>query len=236
MAGLPPLAGFFSKDEILAAAWAGNAPVFYLLLLAAFGTAYYMGRQICLVFLGTARSEPAAGAAESPRLMTGPLIALAVLAAVAGLLNLPGWLPMGHWLGETLAESEHLSFNWGLAMTATLLALVGGALAYRRYRQGPPALEPLAGWEEFVEWWLALTTGVWIDDLTEQLVRAPYRRFSRWLVRADGAMFHWLEGGLAAVVRGGAAWLRRGQTGQLNWNVLGIVLSLVLLFLLLRWA
>ncbi|MCB0009809.1 MAG: NADH-quinone oxidoreductase subunit L, partial [Anaerolineales bacterium] len=159
LAGLPPLAGFFSKDEILAAAWAENAPVFYLLLLAAFGTAYYMGRQICLVFLGEGRSEPAKRAAESPRLMTLPLIALALLATFAGLLNLPGWLPLGHWLGETLAESEHLPFNWGLAGTATLLALLGGGLAYRRYRLGPPAAEPLSGWEEFVAWWLVLTTG-----------------------------------------------------------------------------
>ncbi|MCB0036083.1 MAG: NADH-quinone oxidoreductase subunit L, partial [Anaerolineales bacterium] len=65
LAGLPPLAGFFSKDEILAAASAHNLPIFEMLTAAALGTAFYMGRQLWLVFGGQARSEAAAQAQES---------------------------------------------------------------------------------------------------------------------------------------------------------------------------
>ena len=65
LAGMPPLAGFFSKDEILTEALAHNTAVYILLTLAAFCTAFYMGRQVWLVFMGEARSETAAHAHES---------------------------------------------------------------------------------------------------------------------------------------------------------------------------
>src|SRR3990172_10615873 len=89
LAGLPPLAGFFSKDEILVDAFLVNPPIYFLLAAAALLTAFYTGRQIVLVFYGKARSEPAAHARESPPLITVPLILLATLTALGGLLNLP---------------------------------------------------------------------------------------------------------------------------------------------------
>jgi NADH-quinone oxidoreductase subunit L len=72
LAGIPPLAGFFSKDEILLDASLTNGWVYGLLTVAAFLTAFYMGRQVWMVFFGKARSEPAAQAEESPALMTVP--------------------------------------------------------------------------------------------------------------------------------------------------------------------
>lgn len=95
LAGIVPLAGFWSKDEILAHASAnmGNGWVFtavYLMLvLAAVCTAFYMGRQLKMVFFSTPRHEAAAHAEESSNLMTYPLIVLAALAVFGGLMNLP---------------------------------------------------------------------------------------------------------------------------------------------------
>ncbi len=98
IAGIPPLAGFFSKDEILAGVWGAHPPAWppalsYVLwgalTLAALGTAFYMWRLYFLVFSGEERSEDAKHAHESPRSMTMPLVVLAGLTIVAGVAGLP---------------------------------------------------------------------------------------------------------------------------------------------------
>ncbi len=89
LAGFPPLAGFWSKDELLAHANQNNVIVYVILTLAAICTAFYMGRQIKLVFFGPPRHPASQHAHESPPLMTVPLIILAVLAVIGGFMNLP---------------------------------------------------------------------------------------------------------------------------------------------------
>ncbi len=100
LSGIFPLAGFWSKDEILAHANQHNVGVYILLTLAAICTAFYMGRQIKLVFFGEPRHEAAEHAVESPPLMTTPLVILAALAVVGGALNLP-------FLTAGMAEAAH---------------------------------------------------------------------------------------------------------------------------------
>src|SRR5215217_8745493 len=97
ISGVPPFSGFFSKDEILAAAFARGAetPVFYLFyamgLAAAFLTAFYMARLMAMTFLGENRTgeRERAHIHDAPLVMTGPLVALAALSAIGGVLNLP---------------------------------------------------------------------------------------------------------------------------------------------------
>ena len=113
LAGIVPFAGFWSKDEILLDASRHYPIVYWLLTIAAFLTAFYMGRQIWMVFFGEPRHEAAAHAEESPKVMTIPLMILAVLSLVGGALNLPfeGFHNLGHWLGYTLGEVESLGFS-----------------------------------------------------------------------------------------------------------------------------
>ncbi len=82
--GCPPFSGFYSKDTILALAHEKNAAIFYLALFTAFLTAFYMLRLIIVVFFGKPRSDHAAHGKESPFVMTGPLLLLAIPAALAG--------------------------------------------------------------------------------------------------------------------------------------------------------
>src|SRR6059058_3646044 len=82
--GCPPFSGFFSKDAILALAYERNMPIFVVGLLTAFLTAFYVIRLFVVVFFGKARSEIARKSNESPAVMTGPLIALALLAMFGG--------------------------------------------------------------------------------------------------------------------------------------------------------
>ncbi|MBU9889608.1 MAG: NADH-quinone oxidoreductase subunit L [Candidatus Omnitrophica bacterium] len=104
LTGIPPLSGFWSKDEILLTAFASGHPfVFGVLLLTAFMTAFYMFRLIFLAFFGTPR-DPKVHAHESPALMTGPLWALA---AGAVLLGLPGSPVMHHWFQKFMAQTVH---------------------------------------------------------------------------------------------------------------------------------
>jgi NADH-quinone oxidoreductase subunit L len=211
LAGIPPLAGFFSKDEILAEASHVNAVVYLLLTAAAFLTAFYMGRQIWMVFFGEARSPAAAHAVESPVVMTGPLVGLAVLSILGGMLNLPGVHTLGRWLEHTLGVHVAGEFNVGVASLS--VGLAGGAigLAWLLYgrtpmKRGSP--DPLKRWLGPV--YSGMESKWKVDELYDFLVIRPYIRLSKflaevidWRVWHDG--FH--DGFLARGFRGGTRWL-----------------------------
>ncbi len=139
LAGIFPFAGFWSKDEILLDASLHYPTVYWLLAIAAFFTAFYMGRQIWMVFFGEPRHEAAAHAEESPIIMTGPLMVLAALATLGGLLNLPfeGFHNLTHWLGHTLEEVEGLPLNLQVAGISTLLALIAILVSWFIYGRKP---------------------------------------------------------------------------------------------------
>ncbi|CAN5207882.1 NADH-quinone oxidoreductase subunit L [soil metagenome] len=150
LAALPPLAGFWSKDEVLAGALgAGGYTGTLVAVLGVLGglvTAFYMTRVLYLVFTGDYRGESRPH--ESPRAMTAPLVALAVPAALAGLVNLP--FDFAHPYGFaawTMFDPEYFEghgaeFNLLLAAAATLVA-VGGILAGRALYRRAPEHEPM---------------------------------------------------------------------------------------------
>ena len=124
IAGVPPFAGFFSKDEILFRAFESNKVIWVLALVTAFMTAFYMARLIAMTFYGSYRGTPrSAGAAhdattspgahghtlhglhESPRLMTAPLVILAIGAALAGFVGIPAALGGGNAIERFLQPS-----------------------------------------------------------------------------------------------------------------------------------
>jgi NADH-quinone oxidoreductase subunit L len=137
LAGIAPFAGFWSKDEILLDASHSYPGVYWLLTIAAFMTAFYMGRQIWMVFFGEARTEAAVHAEESPRVITIPLMVLAVLSTVGGLLNLPGLHTLTNWLSYTLGELESLDFSVQVAGISTVLAVAAIALSWYIYGRNP---------------------------------------------------------------------------------------------------
>src|SRR6185437_16003716 len=103
ISGVPGLSGFFSKDEILAAAWEGGHPILFLLaLIAAFFTAFYMFRLFFMVFTGEQRSKKE-HVHESPASMTFPMILLGILTVVGGYVNTT-WF--GSFLGDWLTEGN----------------------------------------------------------------------------------------------------------------------------------
>ncbi|MFM8426136.1 MAG: NADH-quinone oxidoreductase subunit L [Chloroflexota bacterium] len=144
LSGFPLVtAGFWSKDEILADAWAHHHyAIFFTLAIAAFMTAFYTMRQITLTFLGEARTEEAKHAHETPWTMTLPLVVLSVFAVGYGWVGMPHWITGGlvpNWfhefVGSMLHEhAEELAFNIVPLGTSLLVALGGLTAGYFAYR------------------------------------------------------------------------------------------------------
>jgi NADH-quinone oxidoreductase subunit L len=149
IAGFPPLAGFFSKDEILWLAFSGHHETVWLLALIGAGmTAFYMFRQLFMVFFGETRADhhTLEHLHESPRVMTLPLLVLAAGAVVAGWIGLPavfGGSQFAHWLEPVIAHGEHHgshAMELGLMGLSIGVATVGLLLAYLMYYRS--ALSP----------------------------------------------------------------------------------------------
>lgn len=184
LAGIPPLAGFFSKDEILADALAENPFVYVLLTAAAFLTAFYMGRQILLVFFGKPRSHPAEKAVESPLIITAPLIVLAGLSILGGFINLPGVHPFTSWLEHTLGHdlAHPTEFNIVVALLSTLLALGAIYLAWVLYgRQPLKEGEPDPMKQRLGRVFTGMENKWWVDEFYAWLIVRPYKRFAAFL-------------------------------------------------------
>ena len=138
LGGVFPFAGFWSKDEILAnAQQLGFTAVYWLLAIAAFFTAFYMGRQIFMVFFGKPRHEAAAKAEESPKVITIPLIALATLSVLGGALNFPGVETLTKWLEHTVEFIKPSEFVWSVALISTALALLAILISWLLYGREP---------------------------------------------------------------------------------------------------
>jgi NADH-quinone oxidoreductase subunit L len=193
LSGIPPLAGFWSKDEILADA-SGHFPVIYVVLtIAAIFTAFYMTRQMLMVFFGKPRSLAAEHAQESPRVMTVPLMVLAALSLLGGFINLPfeGFHNFGHWLEHTIGELAHAGeFNLGVAGLSTLLAVGGILVGYwlynpRRFEAfwNVPSLK--RGVDPLVQYigpfFKVLNEKYRIDELYDAAIVQPYRGLSQFL-------------------------------------------------------
>jgi NADH-quinone oxidoreductase subunit L len=182
LAGIIPLAGFWSKDEILAHAWHeflhGHDfgtfwPFFVWLLLsvAAALTAFYTARQVCLTFLGEPRTEAAKHAHESPPSMTWPLILLAFFAAILGLFGTPWANQYHHLIGEAIEATPFDPFIAGLS---TVLAVGGAALGWLVYGRKPL----VAGQADPLKRWLGpvhtvLEHKYYVDELYDLILIRP---------------------------------------------------------------
>jgi NADH-quinone oxidoreductase subunit L len=207
LAGIPPLSGFWSKDEILLTAWrSGNEVALTFGLLTAILTAFYMTRLWVMTFLGQARGAGAAHAHESPPVMAVPLVLLAVAAAVGGM----GASAVRVALEDT---GQHASLSLPLAAGATVIALVGIAGGWRTYSRAA-AQDPLRSalpspvynllerkWfvDDFFTFivarlvlWTAQVTA-WVDrHIVDGIVNGV-----AWFTGATGARLRWLTNGQA---------------------------------------
>ena len=222
IAGVPPFAGFWSKDEILLYVYADNRFLYAVGMLTALLTAYYMTRQVFMVFFGQARWHDASadhGAHgdfkphESPRVMLIPLVVLAVLSVVGGGMQLPfskNLHFLEHWLEPVVEESERkISSTWAyenkyvLLGVAVIVALAGIALSLAVYaKRRLPAVEP------------RVLENAWYYDATvARLVGGPGKSAFDGITRFDARVVDGAVNGAGAVARHLGGLVRRSQTG-----------------------
>ena len=230
IAGVPPLAGFWSKDEILAHTWGSNKVLWALLLLAAVLTAFYMSRLLILTFGGKPRWADGVTPHESPLLMRLPLVALAGLATVAGVLNLPFTHDtefLGQWLEPVFAASHAGPLGYaggtkwilgGLAILAAAGGIWAAVTVYVRRRVPSEKVER------------RLFADAWgFDEALGEFVGGPGRRLFDSAARFDSAVVDGAVNKVGALVRRTGEHLRHTQSGHVRRYALGVAAGAVVL-------
>jgi len=222
IAGVPPFAGFWSKDEILLYVYANNRGLYVVGLITALLTAYYMTRQVIMVFYGEAKWKDHAkdhGAHgdfephESPKIMLFPLVVLAVLSVVGGAMQLPFSKKLHfleHWLAPVVEESEaSISKTWAyenkyvLLAVAVIVAVTGIAAAFAVYgKKKVKAVEPRV-----------LEQAWFYDAGAAKLVGGPGRAAFNAVAWADSRIVDGAVNGTATLVRNVAGQVRKSQNG-----------------------
>jgi NADH-quinone oxidoreductase subunit L len=235
IAGIPPFAGFFSKDEILAAAFAKNPVLYVLALGAALMTAFYMFRLYFLTFSGKFRGthDQEHHLHESPIAMTFPLMVLAILATIAGFFGMPEVFGEHHLLNEFLSSvvhnhaGHHLDHNTEYMLMGVSVSLVALMILFAYSRTKSPNFVANTGLAKVLEhkWY--------VDELYDAVIVRPLIQFSGFLDRIaerkgiDGAV-----NGVGRLVRWGADRMRLLQNGQVGAYLFTMVVGIVLLFVL----
>lgn len=237
ISGFPGLAGFFSKDSVLAGAYHEGYWYFWLTgLVAAFMTAFYMFRLIFMTFHGEPRDKKIyEHAHESPRSMTLPLIILAVPSAIAGLiLGLPpedGHIDKFlHPLFEPfLGEKVHFGlFDAGLMTLSALIGISGIALAWKFYIKSPELPAKAGARAGFL--YKAALNKYWIDEFYFAAVINPVMALGRGLWRwVDVAVIDGFVNGSARFFRGVGMVLKPAQSGKIQAYLFSMFLGLLAL-------
>jgi NADH-quinone oxidoreductase subunit L len=245
IAGVFPFSGFWSKDEILVFAFADNFALYLVGGVTALLTAYYMTRQVIMVFFGEARWKDRAdqhGAHgeikphESPWVMLAPLVVLAVLSTIGGALNLPfsdRTELLGRWLhpvvepapgiGEAQIDGtwadEHIVVLAVIALTVAIAGIIAAYLVYERKRV--KAIEPPV-----------LANAWYYDQAVTEFMGGPGREAFEGTAWFDAHVVDGAVNGAATTVRETAGVVRRGQSGYVRAyaGIIGVGVAVVLVW------
>jgi len=243
ISGIPPFAGFFSKDEILAHTFEHNKLMWVLAVAGSFLTAFYMFRLFFVTFTGKFRGtqEQEHHLHESPSSMTIPLMVLAGLSVLGGFIGMPAVFHAPHYLDEFLSPlyegsravnqafgHVHLSHSteWMLMGISVAVAAVAIFFSYTVYGKGahvPEADEKVTGIRKLIY------NKFYIDELYDTLFVRPMMRVSSWLYGAlDNRVIGGLIRGVSDGVTGTGGILRKLQTGHIGTYIWFITLGVIL--------
>jgi NADH-quinone oxidoreductase subunit L len=245
IAGIPPFSGFFSKDEILAGAFAASPVLWGLGFIGALMTAFYMFRMLFMTFSGTFRGteEQKHHLHESPKSMTVPLIVLAILSVVGGVINLPAVLGGNHWLEDFLTPvfsegkaimpaTHHLEHSteyllMGISVVGVLIMV---ALAFHKYVKRKQLQEEGEGTRGFLG--NLSYHKFYVDELYDSIIVRPIN----WLSAFFGNVVD--QRGIDGVVNGaGKATFDTGkvlrllQNGNVGFYLLMMVIGVIAIFI-----
>ncbi|MCF6150360.1 MAG: NADH-quinone oxidoreductase subunit L [Candidatus Kuenenia sp.] len=250
IAGIPPFAGFFSKDEILLEAFVrGNVIYWSIGAFAAFLTAFYMFRLLFMTFHGESRVDPHVKEHlhESPRNMTIPLIILAGLSIIGGFWGLPGASALNHFLSPVFGGHGHNEMHGveagahhgiglpSLMMVVSTLIAIGGIwLAYQMYVKKQELPKKLA--ERFALPYRILYNKYYVDEIYDAIFVNPVKKISVQLwKKVDAMMIDGSVNGVARFVTGTSNIFRFLQTGYVRNYAFYIVVGCIFILILTTW-
>ena len=249
ISGLPPFAGFFSKDEILASAFASNKLVWALAFFASLLTAFYMFRLFFLTFSGSSRATETVKhhIHESPSSMTMPLIVLAILSVIGGFMGIPAVLGGSHALSEFLSpvfsqsqalqQAHHISHTaelilMGIVVGLTLIVIFFSYSLYVRRKMLPtPEGVSLSSFHKLIY------NKYYVDETYDRIVVRPLN----FLSRASDAVLERLlidriVNNTGRVVTWGGKTFRLIQTGNTGFYIFAMVISIIILMVAKTFA
>lgn len=236
IAGIPPFAGFWSKDEILLVTFEygqhGHAVGYVLFAaaaLTAFLTAFYIWRLIFLAFFGN--EKPENHPHESPRSMTVPLVVLAVMAAIGGLVGTPWANYWGQWIHFGGAHQAEPAL--GLMALSMVLALAGIALAYMLYCKDADRKAVQAFVRSYPSLYRLSYHKYYIDEMYAWFTRAVVDAGARLTYLFDIHVVDRTVNGLAQGAKVTGNYLRYLQTGRLQTYALVFFVAVFALTLIL---
>ncbi len=236
IAGIPPFSGFFSKDAILLSAFEKSPVLYAIALFTALLTAFYMFRLLFITFSGKFRGtqEQEHHVHESPATMTIPLIILAILSIVGGLIGIPEvFMKGGDKLGEFLSpvipvhSEHHISASteymlMGLSTGLVVIMIIFAWFKFRNYQRS-----------EATGFGKVLEDKWYVDELYEKIIVNPLNKLSVFFSSIfEKSVIDGLVNGVGRLVNYGSRQLRLLQSGQVGNYILLMVVSIVLIFII----
>jgi NADH-quinone oxidoreductase subunit L len=239
IAGLPPFSGFFSKDEILAHVYLHDKVMWGIAVFGAFLTAFYMFRMLFLTFYGKYRGTHHAEEKihESPKSMTVPLIVLAILSAIGGVIGIPEALGGSHWLSHWLSpvikhvgESPDHATEYMLMAVSVVGVLISIAIAYSKYVKQNHIPVP----DEAKRSGLANLSynKFYFDEIYDALIRKPLDAISGFFYKiVDNKIVDGIVNGFGWTATEASKGLRLLQTGNVGFYIFMMVIGIISLLL-----
>jgi NADH-quinone oxidoreductase subunit L len=240
ISGLPPFSGFFSKDEILAHTYEHSKVLWLFGMIASMLTAFYMFRLLFLTFFGKFRGthEQEHHLHESPSSMTFPLIVLAILSVVGGLLGLPEFWHLPNWMHHNL-ESVIVRKNpsvlsheteWmlmGLAVAAAVAVIYFTYLLFIKNKVLPANKE-----EQLKPWQRVVYNKYYVDEFYDAVIRKPLDFLSTIFHKfIDNQLIDGIVNGVGSSVKAIGSVVRLSQTGNIGFYVMSMVMGVVFIIL-----
>lgn len=241
ISGIPPFSGFFSKDEILAHVFEHSKVLWFVGMLASMLTAFYMFRLLYLTFYGKFRGthDQEHHLHESPSSMTIPLMVLAVLSVIGGVLGLPEFWNLPNWMHHNLESviarpsfsMLHHDTEWllmGVAVAAAVAMIYITRNLYITKNTLPAARE-----EDMKPWQHVVYKKYFVDEFYENVITKPLNTLAKVFHEFfDKQIIDGIVNGVGSAVKSLGSVVRLYQTGNIGFYVMNMALGVILIILL----